>query len=204
MASVHIVDDNFTVRESIEFILEEAGYAVRGYASSEDFLNQVDGADETGCAIVDLHMPRMSGLDLLGRIKEMGVALPMIMMTGDGCMESVVKAMRCGAAEFMTKPFNSATLLATVHSAIEGSGARSHESCEAYFCRERRATLLPGEEAVLAGMLQGQSIEAIASELGLFAHAVRSRHSTVMTKMGAKNLPDLVRKSLLADTVPLV
>jgi FixJ family two-component response regulator len=117
MPIVHVVDDNFTVRESIGFVLEDAAYLVRDYASAEDFLRSVE-ADKPGCVIADLHMAAMSGLDLLDRLKHMGVALPTIMITGDDSVENIVLAMRRGAIDFIFKPFTSATLLATVRSAL--------------------------------------------------------------------------------------
>jgi len=200
MPIVHVVDDNFTVRESIGFVLEDAAYLVRDYASAEDFLRSVE-ADKPGCVIADLHMAPMSGLDLLDRLKHMGVALPTIMITGDDSVENIVLAMRRGAIDFIFKPFTSATLLATVRSALEHVGNCPGASAEAEFCREKLAALVPDEEAVLDAVLQGQSIENIASVLGLFAHDVMVHHANVMTKIGAKNLPDLVRKSLLGGGV---
>ncbi len=147
--------------------------------------------------IADLHLPGKSGLDLLDGIEQLDIALPTIMVTGDSSLENVVMAMRRGAIDFIFKPFSAATLLAAVGSALEQTSRRPADDAEAAFCRQSRAALAPGEEAVLAGVLGGRSIETIASDLGLVANDVWARHANVMTKMGARNLPDLVRKSRL-------
>lgn len=126
MPNVHVVDDNFTVRESIGFVLHDAGYLVRDYASCEDFLRSI-AAGEPGCVIADLNMPGKSGLELLDDIKRLGLALPTIMISGDATAENVVLAMRRGATGFIFKPFTATALLAAVRSALERAGLRLAE-----------------------------------------------------------------------------
>jgi two-component system response regulator FixJ len=118
MPTIHVIDDNHDVREALSSLLEDSGRRVRAYASAEDFLIEAD-IEIRGCVIADLRMPGMSGLTLMGEIDERRLGLPVIIMTGDSCDESVAQVKKRGAFDFVVKPFSTEALFAVVDAAID-------------------------------------------------------------------------------------
>jgi two-component system response regulator FixJ len=118
MPTVHVIDDNYDVREALSSLLEDSGRRVRAYASAEDFLSRVD-TEIRGCVIADLRMPGMCGLTLMGEIEERRLGLPVIIMTGDSCVSSVAQVKKRGAFDFVVKPFSTEAIFAVVDAALD-------------------------------------------------------------------------------------
>ena len=193
---VHVVDDDEAVRDSVAFLLRSAQIEVEIYESAVAFLGKAGGA--TGCVVTDVRMPEMSGIDLMRRLKELGITLPVIVMTGHGDVPLAVEAMKAGAADFIEKPFNDETMLTAVRAALargEAVGKRDAERAEI----EQRLNSLSGREhEVLLGLVRGHPNKIIAHELGISPRTVEIYRANVMTKMDAPSLSDLVRMALIA------
>ena len=193
---VHVVDDDEAVRDSVAFLLRSAQIEVEIYESAVAFLGKAGGA--TGCVVTDVRMPEMSGIDLMRRLKELGITLPVIVMTGHGDVPLAVEAMKAGAADFIEKPFNDEAMLTAVRAALargEAVGKRDAERAEI----EQRLNSLSGREhEVLLGLVRGHPNKIIAHELGISPRTVEIYRANVMTKMDAPSLSDLVRMALIA------
>ena len=193
---VHVVDDDEAVRDSVAFLLRSAQIEVEIYESAVAFLGKAGGA--TGCVVTDVRMPEMSGIDLMRRLKELGITLPVIVMTGHGDVPLAVEAMKAGAADFIEKPFNDEAMLTAVRAALargEAVGKRDAERAEI----EQRLNSLSGREhEVLLGLVRGHPNMIIAHELGISPRTVEIYRANVMTKMDAPSLSDLVRMALIA------
>ena len=193
---VHVVDDDEAVRDSVAFLLRSAQIEVETYESAVAFLDRAAGA--TGCVLTDVRMPEMSGIELMRRLKELAIKLPVIVMTGHGDVPLAVEAMKAGAVDFIEKPFNDDALLTAVRAALargEAVGRREAERAEI----EQRLNSLSGRERdVLLGLVRGQPNKIIAHELGISPRTVEIYRANVMTKMDAPSLSDLVRMALLA------
>ena len=196
---VHVVDDDEAVRESLAFLLRSAQIEVEVYESAVAFLGKAAGA--TGCVVTDVRMPEMSGIDLMRRLRELGIKLPVIVMTGHGDVPLAVEAMKAGAVDFIEKPFNDDTMLTAVHAALargEAVGKRAAERAEI----ERRLNSLSGREhEVLLGLVGGHPNKIIAHDLGISPRTVEIYRANVMTKMDAPSLSDLVRMALIAGVL---
>jgi two-component system response regulator FixJ len=197
---VHVIDDDDAVRDSLEFLLRAAKIDVRTYDSATAFLNTVsDGA--FGCIVTDVRMPGMSGVDLLRQLKARGSTMPVIVITGHGDIQLAVEAMKIGAADFLEKPFDDETLLASVKSALsrlEKDAQRENEHTE---LNNRLATLSTREREVLEGLVAGKPNKIIAFDLGISPRTVEIYRAHVMTKMNAGSLSELVRMALLAGVL---
>jgi len=193
---VHVVDDDEAVRDSVAFLLRSAQIEVEVYDSAAALLGKAVGA--TGCVVTDVRMPEMSGIDLMRRLKELGITLPVIVMTGHGDVPLAVEAMKAGAADFIEKPFNDETMLTAVRAALargEAVGKRDAERAEI----EQRLNSLSGREhEVLLGLVRGHPNKIIAHDLGISPRTVEIYRANVMTKMDAPSLSDLVRMALIA------
>ncbi len=196
---VHIIDDDDDARESLAFLLSTADVEVHAYESAVAFLKalpQITG----GCVITDVRMPEIDGMELLRRLHESGTALPVIMMTGHGDVPLAVEAMRLGAVDFLEKPFDDDTLLASVRMALSKNREDSEQDLRKIEVRERLAALSPRERQVLDGLIAGHANKTIAFDLGISARTVEVYRANVMTKMQARSLSELVRMALLADS----
>lgn len=191
---VHLIDDDEDVRRALAFLLGTAGLAVRVYESALLFLEKYDGS-QAGCIVSDVRMPGMDGIQLLGRLKEMGVKLPVVVLTGHADVALAVTAMKAGAVDFIEKPFSDEVLLAAIQSAL----ARNNKlAADVPQIRARLASLTPREREVLDGLLAGHSNKTIAYDLGLSPRTVEVHRANVMTKMAASSLSELVRMALSA------
>jgi two-component system response regulator FixJ len=155
----------------------------------------------TGCVITDVRMPGMSGIDLLKRLRELNIAMPVIVVTGHGDVPLAVEAMKYGASDFLEKPFEDDVLLAAVRSALSQQASdQEHQTMRAAITQ--RLSLLSGRERqVLDGLVAGRPNKTIAYDLGISPRTIEIYRANVMTKMEASSLSDLVRMALTADIV---
>ena len=199
-ADAHVIDDDQAVRESIEFLLRSARLTVKTYETASAFL-AVAPTIGSGCVITDVRMPGMSGIDLLRRLKEMGIGLPVIVITGHGDVPLAVEAMKFGAVDFLEKPFNDDVLLASVRSALDRSEASAQLETERAEIRARIALLTNREHEVLDGLVAGHPNKIIAFDLKISPRTVEIYRANVMTKMKAASLSELVRMALVAGAM---
>lgn len=191
-ATVHIVDDDASLRDSLEDLMHSVGLPVRGYGSVQEFLDS--GADAgPGCLVLDVRLPGQSGMDLLRRMQQARRRLPVVMITGHGDIPMSVAAMKLGAVDFLTKPFRDQDLLDTIHAAIEQDRAQLANLTGSQEVRARWDTLTEGEKAVMVRVVRGMLNKQIAAELNVSEITVKVRRGRVMRKMQVRTLADLVR-----------
>ena len=196
-STVHVIDDDDAVRESLAFLLTAAGIEVRTYESATAFLDVLDGI-KSGCVVTDVRMPQMSGLELLQRIQKSHGHLPVIVITGHGDVPLAVEAMKAGAADFLEKPFDDETLLAAVGAACRRKGSDDGRDAERRELARRIEALSGRERQVLEGLVAGHPNKIIAFDLGISPRTVEIYRANLMTKMHAASLSDLVRMALVA------
>jgi two-component system response regulator FixJ len=192
---VHIVDDEEAVRQSLAFMLSTAGIPVRVYESATSFLAGLPML-QAGCLITDVRMPDMTGLELLQQLRGKGIKLPVIVITGHGDIPLAVEAMKCGALDFIEKPFAEESILRAVRAAEDRTkrlGPRSDEEAQ---LASRLASLSERERQVLEGLVSGRANKIIAHELGISPRTVEVYRANLMTKMQAKSLSELIRMTL--------
>ena len=195
---VHIIDDDEAVRESVAFLLDSAGIGSRTYPSAEQFLSSFS-AESTGCIVTDVRMPGTTGIDLLRRLAEIGSTLPAIVVTGHADVPLAVEAMRLGAVDFLEKPFDDESLIASIRSALTRARQGDQTEAERSAASSRIATLSPRERDVLEGLVAGKPNKMIAFDLGISARTVEVYRANVMTKTQAASLSELVRMALIAS-----
>ena len=196
-AIVHVIDDDEAARQSLEFLLRAAEVEVQTYDSAMAFL-RVAGGVKSGCIITDVRMPEISGIDLLRRLRESNVPLPVIIITGHGDVPLAVEAMKMGATDFLEKPFDDEVLLAAVRSALSRQGNEGKQQAEHAEIDARLAALSNREREVLDGLVAGHANKRIAFDLGISPRTVEIYRANLMTKMQAASLSDLVRMALVA------
>jgi len=194
---VHVVDDDDAVRDSLSFLLAAAGIAAETYPSAASFLEALPTI-AGGCIVTDIRMPGMTGLDLLKRLNDAGVKLPVIVVTGHGDVPLAVEAMKLGAADFLEKPFDEEGLLAAIRSALGRHHDDDERAVRQAAVRERLASLSSRERQVLDGLVAGHPNKTIAYDLGISPRTVEIYRANVMTKMQAGSLSELVRMALIA------
>jgi two-component system, LuxR family, response regulator FixJ len=195
---VHVVDDEPEVCSAVALLLRSVGLQSRTYGSAQAFLDGYrPGAP--GCIVLDVRLPGMSGLELQDRLRESGIGLPVIVMTGHGDIQMAVRAMRAGALDFVEKPFHDQTLLDRVHEGV----ARSRESHDAdgerAQARLRYDTLTEREREILWHVVDGRPNKLIADELGLSTRTVESHRAHIIEKMQAGSLSHLVRMAVMVS-----
>jgi two-component system, LuxR family, response regulator FixJ len=200
-AVVHLIDDDEAVRHSLAFVLTAAGHAVRVYESGSAFLAALQTL-QPGCIVSDVRMPGVDGLELLRKLRELGVDMPVIIITGHADVPLAVEAMKAGASDFIEKPFDDETLLRAIHVALESYEASSDRDAERAEIRGRLNSLTPREREVLDGLLAGYPNKTIAYDLKLSPRTVEVHRGNVMAKMGATSLSSLVRMALTAKVLP--
>ena len=194
---VHVIDDDEAVRDSLAFLLKSARIDVRTYDSATAFLATLPTVSG-GCIVSDVRMPGISGVDLLRRLRDLKIALPVIVITGHGDVQLAVEAMKIGAADFIEKPFDDDVLLAAIKSALDRSQKNAQHDADRSNLHEKLATLSSREREVLEGLVAGKPNKIIAFDLGISPRTVEIYRANVMTKMSASSLSDLVRMALLA------
>jgi len=195
---VHVVDDDEAVRNSLELLLESAGFRVRTYDSAKSLLAASPDL-VAGCVLTDVRMPEMDGLELQRRLTELGTRIPVIVMTGHGDVPIAVEAMKAGAADFLEKPFDDVQLLGSVNSALAASQHAREEAEAVAEIAARLASLTPREREVMDRLVAGQPNKAIAYDLGSSPRTVEVHRARVMEKMRAHSLPELVRMAIAVE-----
>lgn len=196
-AVVHLVDDDEQVRRALAFLLGTAGLAVRLHESALQFLEKLDDI-QPGCIVSDVRMPGMDGLDLQRALKEKGVDMPMIIMTGHADVALAVAAMKAGAVDFIEKPFDDEALLGSVRLALSRYDEVGQSNGQVAQIRTRAAGLSARERQVMEGLLAGLPNKTIAYDLAISPRTVEVHRANVMAKMAAKSLSELVRMAILA------
>jgi two-component system response regulator FixJ len=196
--AVHVVDDDVAVRKSLAFLLASEGISVRLHESATGFLDDAPGI-EAGCIVTDVRMPGIDGIELIRRLKERGIALPVIVMTGHADVPMAVEAMKEGAVDFLEKPFGDEVFLAAVRSALARQERNSHHGTQVAEIQGRFDALSERERQVLEGLVAGKANKVIAYDLGISPRTVEIYRANVMAKMQAKSLSELVRLALLIE-----
>ena len=188
---VYIIDDDSEVAESLKWLLTSVNYQVETYFTSEEFLNAYKKTTKC-CLILDVRMPRMSGLQLQEVLIERGISIPIIFMSGHADVPMAVKAMKFGAVDFLTKPINENQLLEVVHKAISKLDAVLEIENDKKQYLLLIDSLTPREREVMELMVQGKLSKQIAYDLGISANTVEIHRAKVVKKMHLKNLAQLV------------
>jgi FixJ family two-component response regulator len=191
-AVVIVVDDDPSMRRSLETLLRSVGHEVRVFSSADEFMNAKQ-PDAPGCLVLDVRLPGMSGLTFQQELAKAGVALPVIFITGHGDVPMTVRAMKAGAVEFLTKPFDDQVLLDAIHAAIERDRARRRETASLAELQTRYRGLTERERQVMKLVVAGRVNKQIAADLGLSLVTVKVHRGQVMRKMLARSVPELVR-----------
>jgi two-component system, LuxR family, response regulator FixJ len=202
-AVVHLIDDDEGVRQALAFQLTASGFAVRVYESATAFLDTVETV-QPGCIVTDVRMPGIDGLELQRQLKARQVGLPVVVMTGHGDVPLAVEAMKTGAVDFIEKPFSDETFLSAIRLALDRHARDARRDDEIAAIQAKLESLSTREREVLDGLVAGHPNKTIAYDLKISARTVEVHRATLMTKMGAGSLSDLVRmafavRSAVAD-----
>lgn len=195
--AVHVVDDDIAVRQSLAFLFATAGISTRLYDSAEAFFQACTGAT-AGCVVTDVRMPGMDGLELLRRLRDLGSAMPVIVITGHGDIPLAVAAMKDGAADFIEKPFDDGAIIESVRAALDRQRWDLDRRSAAADLGTRVESLSERERQVLDGLLEGHPNKTIAAHLAISPRTVEIYRANLMTKMRASSLSELVRMALAA------
>lgn len=198
-AIVHIVDDDVSLAESLGSLFRSVGLESRTYGSTAAFLD-ADLPDSPGCLVLDVRLPGVSGLDFQGQMAELGLRLPVVLMTGHGDIPMSVRGMKAGAVDFLPKPFRDQDMLDAVAAGIARDGARRAAEGDLNRVRDLYATLSPREQQVMALVTAGKLNKQVAGDLSLSEITVKIHRGAAMRKMQARSLADLVR---MAETLGL-
>ncbi len=196
---VFVIDDDVSVRQSLELLIQSADWQAETFASATDFLATSRPACPS-CLVLDVQLPDMNGLDLQQKIVADGGSMPIIFITGYGDVPMTVRAMKCGAVEFLAKPFRNDVLLGAVEQALERSRAALEYEEKMRTLRERHASLTPREREVMALVVLGRLNKQVAAELEISEITVKAHRGKMMRKMQARSLPHLV--DMAARLVP--
>jgi FixJ family two-component response regulator len=198
---VFVVDDDLSVRESLELLISNEGWQPETFDSAHEFLSRprIPGPS---CLILDVNLPDLNGLDLQKRVAADRIDMPIIFITGYGDVPMTVQAMKAGAFEFLTKPFGDDVLLTAIRNAIERSRAALDQEAEIQALRDRHASLSRRERQVMALVVSGLLNKQIGGELGISEITVKAHRGQVMRKMKASSLADLVTMSARLHIAP--
>jgi FixJ family two-component response regulator len=188
---VFVVDDDISVRESLESLIRCAGWQPEIFASAQEFLSH-PRALTPSCLVLDVSLPGLNGLELQKRIAADRIDMPIIFITGHGDVPMTVQAMKAGAVEFLTKPFGDDVLLSAIGNAIERSRSALGQEAQTRALREDYASLTPREREVMALVVRGLLNKQVGGEIGISEITVKAHRGKVMRKMKANSLADLV------------
>jgi FixJ family two-component response regulator len=191
-AIVFVVDDDLGLREAVAGLVRSVGFDVRAFPSAQEFLARAP-KDVTGCLVLDVRLPGLSGLDLQSRMAELGLDIPIVFITGYGDVPTSVRAMKAGALEFLTKPFRDQDLLDAIANAVGRHRVARQRRSELEALNRLYGDLTPREKEVMALVVSGLANKQIAASLGTSEITVKVHRGRVMHKMKAPSLADLVR-----------
>jgi two-component system response regulator FixJ len=194
---VHLVDDDEAIRRSVAFALKTSGFHVRSYESGLELLKAASNL-EPGCILLDIRMPGMDGLEVQSALRDKGISMPVVIMTGHGDVTLAVQAMKAGAVDFIEKPFEKAVLLGAIEHGVERlkKSAASVDSAEE--AAVRLQVLTPREREVLDGLSNGLPNKTIAYDLGISPRTVEIHRANVMSKLGVKCRSEALRIAFAA------
>ena len=195
---VHLVDDDEAIRRSVGFMLKTSGFHVRTYESGDDLLKSASNL-EAGCILLDIRMPGMDGLELQAALRDKGIGLPVIIMTGHGDVTLAVQAMKAGAVDFIEKPFEKAVLLSAIDHGLERLRRSAANVDRADEAAVRLQVLTPREREVLDGLAKGLPNKTIAYDLGISPRTVEIHRANLMSKLGVKSLSEALRIAFAAQ-----
>ena len=197
--TVIVVDDDEAVRKSLQMLLKSVGHVAVGYASAQQFLAAWD-KDQSGCLVLDVRMPGMSGLELQQELNRRGAVLPVIFITGHGDIPMAVAAMQSGAFDFLQKPFRDQDLIDRIQRGLEQDRVNREQLREQGRIRAQFASLTPREREVLTLVVAGNANKVMAADLGVSQRTIEIHRGRVMEKMGARSLAQLVRMVMDMDS----
>jgi FixJ family two-component response regulator len=198
-AIIHVVDDDPSMRGALEGLFDSVGLATQTYGAASEFL-AAPRVDRPGCIVIDIRLPDMNGLDFQVHLAQIGVRLPVVLMTGHGDVRMSVRAMKAGVVDFLPKPFRDQDMIDAVTAAIERDRERRAADSTTVDLRDRHASLSRREKQVMALVTTGKRNKQVAFDLGLNEITVKKYRGTVMQKMAARTFADLVR---MADVLAL-
>jgi FixJ family two-component response regulator len=191
-AIIHVIDDDASMRGALEGLFDSVGLETLTYAAARDFL-AAELADRPGCIVLDIRLPDMNGLDFQTQLTEIGVRLPVVMITGHGDIPMSVRAMKHGAVDFLSKPFHDQDMLDAVLAAVERDRQRRVIDWDVAQVQQRFGTLSPRERQVMLLVTAGKMNKQVAGDLGISEITVKIHRGAAMRKMSARTLADLVR-----------
>jgi FixJ family two-component response regulator len=189
---VHVVDDDVSMRSALEGLFDSVGLQSQSYATAEDFLS-ANRTDRPGCIVLDVRLPDVNGLEFQARLGQIGIGMPVVMITGFGDISMSVRAMKRGAVDFLPKPFRDQDMLDAVMAAIERDRQRRIIEHDVFQLKERFETLSPREKEVMWHVTTGKMNKQVASDLGISEVTVKIHRGAAMHKMGAQTYAELVR-----------
>lgn len=197
--TIHVVDDDAAVRHSLERLLESMGFATVSYTTPGNFLLAAPHL-LGGCVLLDVKMPGISGLEVQARLRTIGFVQPIIVITGQGDIQTAVLAMKAGAFDFLEKPYEDEVLLAAIEAALAASpDDHIHQAVDS---AQRIARLSPREREVLDALVAGASNKVIAFDLGLSVRTVEVHRARMMERLGTRQLAEAIRLAVLATLAP--
>ena len=196
--TIFVVDDEAVVRKAVSLILEQTGHHIETFASAAEFLERYDGS-QPGCLVSDVRMPGMDGMDLLRHLSQQGRKIPVVMLSAHGDIPMAVSAVKTGAIDFLEKPADPSVLRQKVANALTVDSKWRLDQEEREEIEHLLGTLTPREREVLNLLVDGKNARIIAQILGSSHNTVRVQRASVMKKMKADNIADLVRMANLID-----
>jgi two-component system response regulator FixJ len=197
---VYVVDDDQAMVESLSWVIESVGLKVKTYTRAQDFLDEYN-PQQSGCILLDVRMPGMSGPELQTRLAALGVpSMPIIFISGHGDVPLAVRVMKAGAVDFLTKPFNDQVLLESINKALRTDKTNREKQQQNAQAEAKFALLSHREVQVLQGIVAGKQNKVISAELKISLKTVEAHRASVMKKMGVKSVPELV-KLVLTNSV---
>jgi FixJ family two-component response regulator len=196
--TVFVIDDDVAVRQGLSFMLRSAGYPVEAFPSAHSFLEDYDPR-RGGCLLLDIQMPRVTGLELQQRLNLRGWRIPVIFITGHGTIPSAIAAMKSGAFDFIEKPLREDMLLESIDRALHWNDKAYEERLERATLQGRAALLTPREREVFELVAAGEPNKIIASRLGISFRTVELHRTHIIEKLKARSLSDLIRMAIILN-----